>query len=134
MSFQPPRGPMPSMRPSRSTGPVLSVGRRVFVHCPGTPGRTIELTDEAGRAGGSTLTDGAEVEILAWRPRGSGGTRYRVQAKEAGIEGWLGVDNLRPGLTPAPPAAPAAARTVAAPVAASNGGGRKFGQRSGVVR
>jgi len=105
MSFQP-RGPIPSPRPSRGTGPVLSVGRRVFVHCPG---RTIELTDDAGSGGGSVLADGAEVEIVAWRPRGATGTRYRVQGRDAQVEGWLGGDHLRAGLSVVPTPAPATA-------------------------
>jgi len=129
MSFQPSRGPMPSARPSRSTGPILSVGRRVFVHCPGAPGKTVELTDDTGCGGGAMLADGTEVEIVAWRPRGATGTRYRVQGKEARVEGWLGVDNLRPGLTVVvpPPAG-------VAPAAAAKTAPARPGQRPGLAR
>ena len=38
---------MPSGPGSRSTGPVLSVGQRVFVHCPGDPSRRVAVTDDA---------------------------------------------------------------------------------------
>src|SRR5262249_58845287 len=47
------------------------------------------------RPPGKDLADGTEVEILAWRPRGFHGTRYRVRATRDGLEGWLAVDNLR---------------------------------------
>jgi len=114
MSFQPSRGPMPGARPSRAAGPILSVGRRVFVHCPASPGKTVELTDDAG-CGSAMLADGTEVEIVAWRPRGATGTRYRVQGTDRSFEGWLGGDNLRapePVAPKAPVTAPPAARTV----------------------
>jgi hypothetical protein len=107
MPFVPPRTPI-SPRPSRSTGPVLSVGRRVFVNCPGGSSRRVTLTDDIGQAAVGTLTDGIEVEVIAWKPRG-GGTRYRVRHQKDGLEGWLGVDELRVTPRPASAAAPAAA-------------------------
>ena len=115
MSFQPSRGPMPAPRSSRAAGPTLSVGRRVFVHCPASPGKTIELTDDAGCGGGAMLADGTEVEIVAWRPRGATGTRYRVQGTDRSFEGWLGSDYLRapePVAPRGPVAAPIPAKTV----------------------
>lgn len=137
MSMMPPRSPAPVR--SRDSHPVLSVGRRVFLNVPkGDRGR-VTLLDDAGQDTRHSLTDGVEVEILAWRPRAPGGARYRVQVMgPERIEGWLGAGNLRPAaaavpvaVTP-PPAAVAAAREEPAPrrKAAGDDGGRKFGQRA----
>lgn len=117
MPFVPPRTPM-SPRPSRSTGPVLSVGRRVFVNCSGGSNRRVTLTDDIGQTALGTLTDGIEVEVIAWKPRG-GGTRYRVKHHKDGLEGWLSVDELRvtprpASATPPPAATPPAAAAAAA--------------------
>jgi hypothetical protein len=94
MSFQPPR--FRTAAGPRSTGPVLSVGRRVFVNSNSRSAGDdrVALTDEAGTTVRGTLADGAEVEILAWRPRGATGPRYRVHSED-GREGWLPADNLR---------------------------------------
>jgi len=55
----------------------------------------VASTDDAdGRALGS-LADGTEVEILAWRPSGFQGARYRVRATSQCLEGWLEVASLR---------------------------------------
>jgi hypothetical protein len=86
---------VPTLRPPRASGPILSVGRRVFVNCRRTDTRSVPLTDDDGRMDRLSLPDGAEVEILAWKPRGSGGPRYRVHAMRDGVEGWLGADDLR---------------------------------------
>jgi hypothetical protein len=67
--------------------------------------------DDAGTSALTSLADGTEVEILAWRPRGAVGTRYRVRLTRGGLEGWLESVNLRPALSalvavrpePAPP-------------------------------
>jgi hypothetical protein len=105
---------MLTARPSRATGSILPVGRWVFVHCPTNPGKAVELTDDAGCGSGAMLTDGTEVEIVAWRPRGASGTRYRVQGKDHGVQGWLGGDNLRAPVPVTPPKSPVAAAPVAA--------------------
>lgn len=131
MPFVPPRSPMPTSRSSRSSGPVLSVGRRVFVNCPRDRHSRVVLLDDAGRTTTSGLADGAEVEILAWKPRGSGGPRYRVHSTQGGLEGWLGGDDLRSTARPPDPNAEPA-RTAARPDAKDTG--RKFGQRSGINR
>jgi hypothetical protein len=110
--------PPPKARPAT----ILSVGRRVWVHCRGH----VVLTDEDGRASGHTLADGAEVEIVAWRPRGTA-TRYRVQARKDGREGWLAADALRQTAARVAPDAPTAAPAPARPVVRD--GYRKFGQR-----
>jgi hypothetical protein len=127
MSYTTRRFPMmPSGPGSRSTGPVLSVGQRVFVHCPGDPSRRVAVTDDAD-AVAWTAADGAEVEIVAWKPRGSAGTRYRVQATSDRREGWLTADALRSAKVPAPPPAPATDAPAAADVARNSG--RRFGSR-----
>ena len=120
MSFQPPR--FPTARPSRASSPVLSVGRRVVVRCTREEG-SVALTDALGTTDAGSLPDGAEVEILAWRPRGPGGARYQVQSTRDRLEGWVSADHLR-----APAAlARAAAEPQPAPVEDSP---RRFGRRS----
>ena len=121
MSFQPPR--FPSARPARTSTPVLSVGRRVFVNCPRDEGH-VSLTDALGKGGAGSLPNGAEVEILAWRPRGPGGARYQVQSTRDRVGGWLSADRLRALAAVAPSASPAPAP---APVADPP---RRFGRRS----
>ena len=83
-----------AVRP-RGTGVVFAIGRHVFVACPTprTPGVT--LTDDSGATPCGKLRDGAEVEIVAWRPRGPLGTRYLVRSSSKGVEGWLGAGELR---------------------------------------
>jgi hypothetical protein len=66
-----------------------------------------------------TVSCGIEVEIVAWRPRRGGDTRYRVVPTTGGIEGWLGAANLQPRPFVPPPrpvhaAAPAASLAGAA--------------------
>jgi hypothetical protein len=83
---------------SRKRTSVFAVGRRVYVACSREHPAQVALKDDAGvvaRSGGN-LRDGTEVEILAWRPRGFGETRYRVRSTGTGVEGWLAGDNLRP--------------------------------------
>ena len=95
----------------RTHSSVFAVGRRVYVACAGDRLAHVALTDDAGADARSRLADGTEVEILAWRPRGSVGTRYRVRLTRGGLEGWLESVNLRPALSalvavrpePAPP-------------------------------
>jgi hypothetical protein len=81
--------------------------------------------DERGTTTAGGLGDGTEVEVLAWRPRGSAGTRYRVRARENGSDGWLGADELRKtAVRPAP--TPMATMTSASSSGAAH---RPFGQR-----
>jgi len=118
----------------RSQVSVFAVGRRVYVACAGDGLAHVALTDDAGADARTRLADGTEVEILARRPRGFHGTRYRVRATCDGLEGWLAVDNLRstPSACSAPIAPPPAA-TNPAPLGATASGdsGRRFGQRVG---
>ena len=88
----------PSRNPRKPTtsgnaGPIFGVGRQVFVDCPGGREDRTTLFDDKGGVLGS-LIDGAEVEVLAWLPRGSA-TRYLVRATHTELSGWLGVANLR---------------------------------------
>jgi hypothetical protein len=85
------RAPLPVRRRTA----VFAVGQRVYVACARHRPAHLALTDDAGADARSRLADGTEVEILAWRPRRDGDTRYRVRSTRNGLEGWLAVDNLR---------------------------------------
>jgi hypothetical protein len=74
--------------PARPHASVFAIGRRVYVGCVGDRLAHVALTDDAGQCAGP-LADGIEVEILAWRPRGSDGTFWRVRSTRKGLEGWL---------------------------------------------
>jgi hypothetical protein len=74
---------------------VLAVGQRAFINSPYDATTRVALTDERGVPGATALLDGTEVEVIAWRPRGSTGTRYRVCDRAAGGDGWLAADELR---------------------------------------
>jgi hypothetical protein len=120
--------------PERTRASVFAVGRRVYVACVGDRLAHVALTDDAGADAQTRLADGTEVEILAWRPRGSRGTRYRVRATRDGREGWLAVENLRS--TPSTGSSPIALPPVAsdqAPlrVTASGDSRRRFGEGVG---
>ena len=118
----------PLVRPRAS---VFAVGRRVYVASAGDGLAHVALTDDAGADARTPLTDGTEVEILAWRPRKFDGTRYRVRVTREGFEGWLAGDNLRstPVAISAPIEPPAA--TASVPRAMGPGdAGRRFGQRA----
>jgi hypothetical protein len=73
---------------SRAHASVFALGRRVDVACARDRLAHAALTDDAGQCAGP-LADGTEVEILAWRPRGSDGTFWRVRSTRKGLEGWL---------------------------------------------
>ena len=123
MSFIPRRSAPPG-RPGTSATRVLAIGRRVFVHCTSERQGSVALTDENGTASSSRLADGVEVEVLAWRPRGSEGTRYRVRASADGSAGWLSAANLRTVAVAPPPAPPTPAGEMPAADVP-----RRFGQR-----
>ncbi len=125
MSF--PRGPgtrsFARVGPSRGeNGPVLAVGWQAIVTGRAGAASSVVLTDDDGTTPLGTLAAGLEVEILAWRPYGANGTRYRVLSRKGGIEGWIGAASLTasrplpPPKRPAP-AAPPARRTPAGPPA-----------------
>jgi hypothetical protein len=79
----------------RTTQVVLAVGQRAFVHHSGDSPYPVAMTDDQGLPAAAALRDGDEVEILAWRPRGSTGTRYRVRRHTDGAHGWLAATELR---------------------------------------
>lgn len=125
MTFIPPYRKR-SVRPSAKGPVVLAVGRQVFVNGPLDASRPVLLTDEYGKSLATMgLRDGAEVEVLAWRPRGWAGTRYRVRDRADGADGWLEAGELR-ATAIRPPAEPA---PVASPVTSPSAGGpRPFGR------
>jgi hypothetical protein len=95
-------GPRRAPAPVRARAEVFAVGRRMFV------AGAIMLVDEADRPRAS-LSEGAEVTIVAWRPGWAGSTRYRVRVTESGLEGWLPTGHLRgtnAASAPAPVAPP----------------------------
>lgn len=105
----------PSFRhppPGRAKASVFAVGSRVYIACAEGPRERVTLTDERGATSVASLTDGTEVDIVAWQPRGSQGTRYCVRSSREGFEGWLPAVNLRRSLSPVslPTARPAPAR------------------------
>ena len=105
---------VPSFRrppPRRFKTPVFAVGSRMYVTCTERRQTRVTLTDDDGATSVASATDGAEVDIVAWRPNGSHGTRYRVRSFEGGFEGWLPALNLRRSLSPIslPPTRPAPA-------------------------
>jgi len=124
MSF--PRGPRRGPIPARVRGAVLAVGCRVSVRSTeGVPPR-VTLMDAGDASVGRYLVDGAEVEIVGWRPSGSRGVRYQVRATQTGLEGWVAEASLRDPATAASPTAFVSER-LQAPAAADTG--RRFGQR-----
>jgi hypothetical protein len=113
--------------PPRATPMILAVGQRAFIHHPGDSPYPLAMTDDQGVPGAAALLDGDEVEILAWRPRGSTGTRYRVRRHADGANGWLAATELRrTAVRPAPlvPSEPAAV------TARHHDLGRPFGSRA----
>ena len=76
------QGPVRRFSSARPHGSIFAVGRRVYVAGSGALDGRVALTDDAGENAVATVADGTEVEILAWRPRGSAGTRYRVRSHD----------------------------------------------------
>jgi len=122
--------------PGRRQRSVFPVGRRVYVACSGGPYGDVTLTDDADGDPRSRLADGTEVEILAWRPRGSDGTRYCVRAIHNGLVGWLPVDNLRNtrAAVPVPAEASSATGSDSSSAVKPRNDTRRFGQRAGRER
>src|SRR5437867_12841118 len=124
-----PRGPLRAPAPVRIRVAVFAVGQRVYVACADERPARVTLMDEAGTRPLTSLGDGTEVAIVAWRPGWAGATRYRVRATDSGLEGWLPVGNLRSteAATALPtPAVGAAPLRVGEPAES----GRRFGQHS----
>lgn len=126
---------------------IIPIGGRVFMHCRAGASRSVPLGDEGGRElSGASLTDGVEVQVVAWRPRGPTDTRYRVRTMTGErLEGWVFAQELRRSLIPAAEVAASApaATTPAHPAVQQAHGpqrqparsskaddiGRRFGQR-----
>jgi len=107
---------------------VMAVGQHVFVNCPEERTGSVVLADESGKVMSAVhLADGVEVEVIAWRPRGASGTRYRVRRPSDSADGWLSSTNLRK--TAIAPPAPARETVVS-----DDGGSRPFGQQSHTER
>jgi len=112
--------------PPRVRGAVFAVGRRVYVTASRDSPAQVTSTGDIQASALANLADGTEVEILGWRPHGSGGTRYRIRAMPDGVEGWVAVTNLRgTAIAVAPP--PLDVKTPG--VAVHTSAGRPFGQR-----
>jgi hypothetical protein len=105
---------------------ILAIGQRAFINRPGDAALMVSLTDERG-VPAATLSDGVEVEIIAWRPRGSTGTRYRVRNHSDGSDGWRAAEELRTTAL-RPPAPEPIARATSSPTG-YYGPGRPFGSR-----
>jgi hypothetical protein len=106
-----PRGPrfptFAGMRPPTSKDrPVLGIGTRVLVTSGGNRSDRVTLTDDSGTSPLGTVAHGVEVEIVAWRPRRGGDTRYRVVTTGDRVEGWLGAASLQPRQPPPAPPKP----------------------------
>ena len=117
--------------PVQRQASVFAVGRRVYVASAGDGLAHVALTDDAGADARTHLTDGTEVEIVAWRPRKFDGTRYRVRVTREGFEGWLAGDNLRSTRVAisAPMKPPEGTEAVPRPMDPRDAG-RRFGQRA----
>jgi len=101
-------------RRSSTDAVVHAIGQRVYVNRVGSGLAQVGLMNEQGTMPVGMLADGAEVMVVAWKPQGATGTRYRVRCTSDGLEGWLAAANLRrtrtapPPVVPEPPAKPAA--------------------------
>lgn len=120
-------------RSSARSAPVIAVGQRVFVNCPGDRTGTVVLEDESGKVPSTVhLTDGVVVEVVAWRPMGMGDARYRVRRASDGADGWVPAVSLRRTAVPvvAPEPAPEPEETPSPRKVNDNGVGRRFGQHN----
>ena len=99
---------------ARQIGPVFGVGRKMLIASE-VKRRNVVLTDDKGAELRTKIRDGAEVEILAWQPRGAGGIRYRVRSTKDGVEGWLGAMCLRAAPVPVPAVAISAVSAASRP-------------------
>jgi hypothetical protein len=112
---------------------VFAVGRRVYIAGAGARSARVTLTDDGDRPL-TSLSEGAEVTIVAWRPGWAGTTRYCVRVTDSSLEGWLPAGDLRStkAAIASPPAAPppAAPRPRAVRATESETSARRFGRRS----
>ena len=99
---------------------MLGIGTRVLVTSGSGRSDRVTLTDDSGTSTLGTVPDGVEVEIVAWRPRRGGDTRYRVVTTGDRVEGWLGAGSLKPRPAPPPPPRPLVAAAPPARVVTSS--------------
>jgi len=82
---------------------LLAIGGHAFVHLPdavrGDFGPIIG--DRAVTTAAHGLSDGEEVEILAWRPRSPLGLAYQIRRLSDGREWWIEALYLRKSLAAA---------------------------------
>jgi hypothetical protein len=77
---------------------VVGVGARVYVNWSppsGQPARCVPMVDGTGQLVANDLSDGQEVEIVAWRPRSREGLSYQVRRLSDGTEWWIASTYLR---------------------------------------
>jgi len=109
----------------------IAVGQHVFVNCPESRSGSVQLGDMSGKVlSAERLDDGAEVEVVAWRPIGVSAARYRIRARSGGVDGWLAAEHLRTAFIPVPKVAapPPGGTSFVAPAE------RRFGQRAHAER
>src|SRR5262249_59171730 len=73
---------------------VIAVGFRAIVRLPPHGGDGVTLASEDGLTALRTVQVGAEVDITAWRSRGSAPALYRVLIRHEGKEGWTSAASL----------------------------------------
>lgn len=86
---------------------LFSIGGHAFVHLPeAVRGDFGPMIEKPGTPSPShDLTDGQEVEILAWRPRSPLGLAYQIRRLSDGREWWIEALYLRKSVVAAQPAA-----------------------------
>ena len=77
---------------------ILCVGWHAFVNWPRTTGRApvpVPMSDAHGEPIDNDLTDGQEVEILAWHPHAREGLSYQVRRLTDRKVWWIRAHYLR---------------------------------------
>jgi hypothetical protein len=95
------RAPAAKSSPHTSKDELLvAVGWHAFVNWPQKAGERatsvpLALPDRDRDPATNDLSDGQEVEILAWRPFASGGLSYQIRRLSDGNEFWVRALYLR---------------------------------------
>ena len=86
---------------------LIAIGGHAYVHLPdAVRGDFGPMIDNPGASfAAHDLSDGQEVEILAWRPRSPLGLAYQIRRLSDGREWWIEALYLRKSLVAALPAA-----------------------------
>jgi hypothetical protein len=77
---------------------LVPVGWHAFVNWPQKTGEratSVPLANNTESASANDLSDGQEVEILAWRPFASGGLSYQIRRLSDSSEFWVRALYLR---------------------------------------